>query len=159
MMTPEDQPAISPYHPRLRKKNLTKKLTKIIATNITLANLEENNQGLVREAVYVKDKSYFSLHNSVVSGFKLCILLDGKIGNISSNLAKINLQGVLINNCTGGIESEVTTNNLEIMNWYNNDSFSLEYSKINNSDLFLEANIKKTPDFRIKANDNMILRN
>lgn len=144
---------------KIENADLTKKLTKIIATNITLANLEENNQGLVREAVYVKDKSYFSLHNSVVSGFKLCILLDGKIGNISSNLAKINLQGVLINNCTGGIESEVTTNNLEIMNWYNNDSFSLEYSKINNSDLFLEANIKKTPDFRIKANDNMTLRN
>ncbi|MFV8376628.1 hypothetical protein [Flavobacterium sp. LB1P71] len=144
---------------KMENTDFSKRLTKIVATNITLANLEDNNQGLVKEAIYIKDKSYFSLSNSVVSGFKLCALLDGKIGAFSENLVKINLHNLLINNCMDKIQSEVATNNLEIMNWYANDSFSLKYAKITNSDLFIEANIKKTPDFRLKANTNITLRN
>ncbi|MFV8346928.1 hypothetical protein [Flavobacterium sp. ZB4P13] len=116
--------------------DFSKKLSKITAHNITLINMEESNQGLVREAIYVKDKSYFSLNNSVVSGFKQCVLLDGKMAVIPANLAKINLQGILINNCESNIQSETAANNTEIMNWYNNDSFSLEYSKVPNSSLF-----------------------
>lgn len=144
---------------KIENTDLTKKLTKIVATNMTLANLEENNQGLVKEAVYIKDKSYFSLQNSVISGFKLCTLLDGNIEPYPENLAKINLHNVLINNCTGKIQSEKETNNLEIMNWYNNDTFSLEYATITNSDLFLESSIKKIPDFRIKTNTTVTIRN
>jgi hypothetical protein len=144
---------------KIENTDLTKKLTKITASNITLANLEDNNQGLVKEAIYIKDKSYFSLRNSVISGFKLCALLDGKIADFSENLAKINLQNLLINNCDAKIQSEVATNNLEIMNWYANASFALEYAKISNPDLFLGANIKKTPDFRLKSNANVTLRN
>ena len=124
-----------------------------------MANLEENNQGLVREAIYIKDKSYFSLNNSVVSGFKNCILLEGKIANISANLAKINLQTVLINNCDGGIQSEIPTNDPEIKNWYSNESFSIEYSKTSHSTLFKESNPKKTFDFRLKVDPIVVSGN
>lgn len=136
--------------------DFSKKLSKITANNITLINMEESNQGLVREAIYVKDKSYFSINNSVVSGFKQCVLLEDKIAVIPANLAKINLQGILINNCESNIQSETAANNTEIMNWYNNDSFSLEYSKVPNSSLFSEPNTKKIPDFRLKANNVVV---
>lgn len=144
-----------------KKENadLAKKLTKITANNITLINAEENNQGLVREAIYIKEKSYFSLNNSVISGFSPCILLENKIANISTNLEKINLQGLLINNCIGGIQSEVAANDTEINNWYNKDSFSIEYSNMSNSELVLEPNIKKVPDFRMKTNDILSVEN
>lgn len=144
---------------KIENADVTKKLTKITATNITLANLEENNQGLVREAIYIKDKSYFSLNNSIVSGFKNCILLEGKIANISANLAKINLQTVLINNCDGGIQSEIPTNDPEIKNWYGNESFSIEYSKTSHSALFKESNPKKTFDFRLKIDPVLVSGN
>lgn len=136
--------------------DFSKKLSKITAHNITLINMEESNQGLVREAIYVKDKSYFSLNNSVVSGFKQCVLLDGKMAVIPVNLAKINLQGILINNCESNIQSETAANNTEIMNWYNNDSFSLEYSKVPNSSLFYEPNTKRIPDLRLKPNNVVV---
>lgn len=139
--------------------DFTKKLTKITANNITLVNTEENNQGLVREAIHVQEKSYLNLSNSVISGFSPFILLDNKIANISENLMKINLQHILINNCTAGIQSEDVINNPEIMNWYRNDNFYLQYSKINNLDLFVEPNIKKNPDFRIKTNQNLAIEN
>ncbi|MFE3869078.1 hypothetical protein ACFX5E_13495 [Flavobacterium sp. LS2P90] len=136
--------------------DFSKKLSKITANNITLINMEESNQGLVREAIYVKDKSYFSLNNSVVSGFKQCVLLENKIAVVPANLAKINLQGILINNCESNIQSEIEANNTEIMNWYKNDSFSLEYSKVPNASLFAESNTKKIPDFRLKANNVVV---
>lgn len=144
---------------KIENADVTKKMTKITATNITLANLEENNQGLVREAIYIKDNSYFSLNNSVVSGFKNCILLEGKIANISANLAKINLQTVLINNCDGGIQSEIPTNDSEIKNWYSNESFSIEYSKTSHTALFKESNPKKTFDFRLKVDPIVVSDN
>ncbi|MES2852721.1 MAG: hypothetical protein V4698_07385 [Bacteroidota bacterium] len=144
---------------KIENTDVTKKLTKITATNITLVNLEENNQGLVREAIYIKDKSYFSLNNSVVSGFKSCILLEGKIANLSANLAKINLQTVLINNCDGGIQSEIPAYDAEIKNWYSNKSFSIEYSKTSHLALFKESNPKKTFDFRTKAEPILVSDN
>ena len=46
---------------KIENADIEKKLTNVTAANITLVNLEENNQGLVREAIYVKDKSHFTL--------------------------------------------------------------------------------------------------
>ena len=91
---------------KVENADLTKKLTKITANAITLVNAEENNQGLVREAIHVQEKSYLNLNNSVISGFSPFIVLDAKIGYLSENLAKIKLQNLLINNCTASIQSE-----------------------------------------------------
>jgi hypothetical protein len=144
---------------KVENADLTKKLTKITANTITLVNAEENNQGLVREAIYVQEKSFLNLSNSVISGFSPFIVLDDKIGYLSENLAKIKLQHLLINNCTASIQSEDATNNPEIINWYVNNSFYLQYSKISNIELFTEPNTKKNPDFRVKAIQNLAIGN
>jgi hypothetical protein len=144
---------------KVENADLTKKLTKITANTITLVNAEENNQGLVREAIHIQEKSSLNLSNSVISGFSPFIVLDDKIANISENLAKIKLQHLLINNCTASIQSEEPTNNPEITNWYANNSFYLQYSKISNIELFVESNTKKSPDFRLKANQNLAIGN
>jgi hypothetical protein len=135
---------------KIENTDITKKLTKITANNITLVNTEENNQGLVKEAIYIKEKSYFSLNNSVISGFSPCLLLENKIANLSSNLAKVTLQGLQINNCSGGIKSETEEYNPEIVSWYTNDSYAIEFTKITNTELFIESSTKKRPDFRKK---------
>jgi uncharacterized membrane protein len=128
----------------------SKKLTKIEAQNMTFLNTQENVQGLVREAIYIKDKSFLSLNNSVISGFEAVVLLDSKISNITSNLTRINFQGVIANNCTEKFISEDATLNTEIMQWFNNEAFNMEYSKISNDNFFLQPVIKKYPDFRLK---------
>lgn len=130
--------------------DFTKKLTKINASNITLINTEDNNQGLVREAVYIKERSYFSFSNSVISGFSSCVLLENKIGTLPANLAKINIQNLQINQCNAVVESEAAAQNSELISWYNSDTFSLEFSKWNNTELFIQPDVKKNPDFRIK---------
>jgi hypothetical protein len=138
---------------KIENADVSKKLTKIIANNITLVNTEDNNQGLVREAVYIKEKSYFSLNNSVVNGFSTCVLLENKIGANPINLAKINILGLQINRCNGVVQSETAINNPDLLNWYNSDTFSLEFSTFNNTELFLQSDIKKSPDFRKKINN------
>ncbi|MBW4360703.1 hypothetical protein [Flavobacterium taihuense] len=135
---------------KIENADVNKKLTKITANNITLVNTEDNNQGLVREAVYIKEKSYFNINNSIIDGFSSCVLLENKIGVLPANLAKINIQGLQINRCNGVVQSENATVNPELSNWYNSDTFSLEFSKFNNAELFMQSDVKKSPDFRAK---------
>jgi hypothetical protein len=136
---------------KIENADVTKKLTKITANNITLVNTEDNNQGLVREAIFIKEKSYFSLNNSIVDGFSACVLLENKIGANPTNLAKINIQGIQINRCKGMVQSEAPMNNPDLVNWYNSDTFSLEITKLNNTELFIQSDIKNSPDFRTKT--------
>jgi hypothetical protein len=136
---------------KIENADIAKKLTKITANNITLINTEDNNQGLVREAAYIKENSYFSFNNSIISGFSSCVLLENKIGAQPTNLAKINIQGLQINRCNGVVQSESAVYNTDLLNWYNSDTFSLELTKVNNAELFIQEDVKNSPDFRIKS--------
>lgn len=144
---------------KIENIDMTKKLTNINASNITLVNLEENNQGLVRESVFIKENTFFNLTNSVISGFTPFALLEGNIGNGEVNLSKITFKNLIINNCNGEISSESATNNSGIRNYYNNMENALEFTKIKNSDLFTASNIKGNPDFRLKLNNTFAVGN
>jgi hypothetical protein len=135
--------------------DLTKKLTKVNANNLTLLSTEDNNEGLIKEAIFIRENSFLNIKNSVISGFNQCVLLDAKIKTFTENLEKITLNDMLFNNCKGYIESEIVDNNKAIKNWYTNDKYLIECSKINSKGLFLERDIKKIPDFRLQ-NSNII---
>lgn len=138
---------------KIENTDMTKKMTKINASNITLVNLEENNQGLVRESAHIGENTFFNLTNSVVSGFTPFILLNGNIGNGNENLSKITFKNVMANNCNGGIISESSSNDAGIKNWYSNSEFAIESTKIKSDELFLTPNIKGNPDFRTRLNN------
>ncbi|PKB18126.1 hypothetical protein [Flavobacterium sp. 5] len=141
---------------KIENADVTKKLTKITANNMTLINTEDNNQGLVREAVYIKEKSYFNINNSIIDGFTCCVLLENKIGAFPSNLAKINIQGIQVNRCGGVVLSESPNYNAELSNWYNSDTFSLELTKQTNNELFIQSDVKDSPDFRTKNTNSIV---
>jgi len=138
--------------------DMTKKMTKINANNITLVNLEENNQGLVRESIFVKENTFFNLSNSIVSGFAPFVLLEGAIGNGDVNLSKMSFKNTIVNNCNGGITSESASSNDSIQNYYNPNS-GLEYTKMKNTELFATPNIKGNPDFRASINNTIAIGN
>ncbi|MDW8851930.1 hypothetical protein SD960_17645 [Flavobacterium sp. MMLR14_040] len=135
------------------------KLTKINASNITLVNLEENNQGLVRESIHIKENTFFNLTNSIVSGFMSFVILEGNIGNGDANLSKINFKNVIVNNCQGEIISESSSNDAGIKNYYSKPQFALDFTKIRNIDLFTTPNIKGSPDFRVNQNNTIAIGN
>ena len=144
---------------KVQNTDMTKKLTHINASNITLVNLEENNQGLVRESVCVRDNTYFSLTNSIVSGFTPFALLEGNAGIGEENLAKITFKNIIINNCNGGITSDNGGTDPAIKNYFDNSAFGLNYTMIKNSELFTMPNIKGSPDFRMNVNNTIAIGN
>lgn len=144
---------------KIENTDMTKKMTKINANNITLVNLEENNQGLVRESVYVRENTFFNLNNSIVSGFSPFVLLEGNIGNGEVNLSKLTFKNLIINNCTGGITSESSASNSTIQNYYTTAQSNIEYTKSKNTELFMLPNIKSNPDFRANVNNTLAIGN
>ncbi|MEZ0183007.1 hypothetical protein AB9T89_12250 [Flavobacterium oncorhynchi] len=144
---------------KVENTDMTKKMTKINANNITLVNLEENNQGLVRESIYVRENTFFNLNNSIVSGFSPFVLLEGNIGNGEVNLSKLTFKNLIVNNCTGGITSESSASNSIIQNYYNTAQSNIEYTKSKNTELFMLPNIKSNPDFRANVNNTLAIGN
>ena len=144
---------------KIGNTDMSKKLTKIDATNITLVNLEENSQGLVRESVYIRENTYFNLSNSIISGFTPFVLLEGNIGDGDVNLSKITFKNLVINNCNGGITSESGSGNTSIQKFYGNPIFFLDYTRLKNSELFSMPNIKGNPDFRMNVNNTLAIGN
>ena len=141
---------------KIENVDITKKMTKITANNLTLINTEDNNQGLVREAIYIKENSYFNINNSIVDGFSSCILLENKIGTLPENLAKINIQGIQVNRCDGIVMSESPNYNPSLNNWYNSVTFSIDFTKFSIKELFIQSDLKELPDFRIKNKNSIV---
>ncbi|KAF2332620.1 hypothetical protein [Flavobacterium daemonense] len=144
---------------KIGNTDMSKKMTKINATNITLVNLEENNQGLVRESVYVRENTFFNLSNSIISGFMPFVLLEGNIGNGEVNLAKLTFKNLIVNNCNGGITSESSSSNPAIESFYSNQNSDIQYTKMKNTELFAIPNIKGSPDFRANQNNTLAIGN
>lgn len=129
----------------------TRKRTQIIAKNITLLNNEDNDQGLVKEAIYIKNDSFLDIKNSIVSGFSQCLIIEDQILNDIANLQKIKLENMIFHNCKQYIQTESSGNDKQIENWYSNDKFNNMSSKTLKTELFFESDIKRTPDFRMKS--------
>ena len=140
--------------------DLTKKLTKVIASNITLINedVENTTDGLVREAIFIKENAYLEMSNSVISGFNQCVLLDANLKMNFDNLDKVKLQNILLNNCKSFINSETVENNKQLESWFNNVKFNIECSKVANSNLFMELDFKNLPNLQLKNNNILTSR-
>lgn len=137
---------------KIENYDLSKKLTKIVANNITLVNNEDNNQGLVKEAIYVKNDTFFELNNSIVSGFNQFLLLEDK-AVLNSNLDKLKFHSVVINNSKYIVQLEKEIANNQIEESILNDVNNIQTLKVNREDLFVETDVKKNPDFRLKSNN------
>lgn len=138
--------------------DLTKKLTNVTAKNITLLTEESDNTGLTREAVFVKEYSFLNMSKSIISGFNQCVLLDGKIKPTPENLDRIKLSEMQINSCNRYVESEAAEKNTVLDSWYDHEKFVIDYSRVNNTTFFIDTDIKKTPDYRMKQDQLLTSR-
>lgn len=132
------------------KADLSKRFTNVIANNITMLNESVEGNGLIKEAILIKENCSFNISNSVVSGFSQSVLFDKGFKVKLENLEKIKLRGLLFNNCSGYVVSENAEYNQQIKNWYSANNNVIEYSTINDVALFSEIDSKKLPDYRIK---------
>ena len=133
----------------------SRKMTKIAATNVVLSNNEENNEGLVREAIFIKDKSALSLDKCVVTGFNTAVLIDESSLNKVKDIESITIKDSTINFCTTFFNCNYNSNTISTD--FQNSGYFINniVSTTDNLELFRDYNVKKNPDFRLKGLSNV----
>ena len=132
----------------LEKFDGQRKKTNLKVTNITLVNTEDNNQGLIKEAVFVSNESYFTISNSVVYGFKEFLMVND-IYDIATFDEYVKCMNLIIGHCEatfrtmqgGGVISGMDINFFLIKN-----NCTVSNGVIH--DFFINPIFSETPDFR-----------
>lgn len=140
---------------KIENMDFTKNMTKINAMNVVLANNEENlTEGLIKEAIYVKDKSSISLDKCIITGFNSAIVVAEGALNKAKDIENITFKDSNINNCVKFLECENNVNSINTDYQNSNYFINNQITKIENIELYKEFNIKKNPDFRLRVSSN-----
>jgi len=121
---------------KLEDFNSNGNITSVQANNITLVNVEDNDQGLVKEAIHLGKNSHLTFENSIVYGFRDFLILDRQLPK--KELEEfLRLKNIRISHCENDFNSET-------------------YQKIKITDdsmtrFFINPNLKDAPDFRHAA--------
>lgn len=140
--------------------DFTKPFSKVVASNITMVNAEENDQGLIKEAIKVKENTFFTLDNSIVFGFSSVVLFDKKINKTAADFSKIELKKLLISACSKTFESELDKSpSFEaIANGYYMTAANEIDIKNDTIEMFTQSNFREEVDFRLK-NKTVVAKN
>ncbi|VXB10668.1 conserved exported hypothetical protein [Flavobacterium sp. 9AF] len=144
---------IDKYDPQRSKTNVK-------ATNITLVNIEDNNQGLIKEAVYVSNEANLNLSNSVVYGFRDFLMLD-RFSMTDEFEKYVKLKNLVIAHCTKVFSSmdEGDTSRMDTDFIASKNALTISDGPIN--DYFKSTDFSITPDFRYlkieRTNSNVVL--
>ena len=129
--------------------------TNVKAYNITLVNTVDNNQGLIKEALYVSNEANFSLTNSVVYGFRDFLMLD-KFSMVDEFEKNIKLKNLVIGHCENTFSSldNYETLKMDVDFIASKNNIAIADGAIN--DYFKSTDFSITPDFRYLKIDNNI---
>ena len=130
-----------------------KEMTRVNASNFTMMHTEDIGteiQGLKYEAILIRENTFLTLTNSVISGFSHLIVFSDTVTISNEYLEQIVLKDLLINDTKVIGTTQNTYYNSFISNWYQEKPFGIEYIKLKNDELFASTSMKKKPDFRIK---------
>ncbi len=131
-----------------------KEMTRVNATNLTMMHTEDigtETEGLKHEAILIRENTFLTLTNSVISGFSHLIVFGETVTISNEYLNKIVLKDLLINDTKVIGTTQNTYFNSFITEWYQGKQFGIEFIKLKNDQLFANMSIRKKPDFRIKG--------
>ena len=133
--------------------------TNVTASNLVLVNTEDNDQGLVKEAVFVSKESQLSFSNSVVYGFKDFLMVK-EFSFMDEFEKNIKLKNLVIGHCNNTISSMKLKDTLEMDIDYLFSKNNIKVSDGLIEDYFMNANVLETPDFRYlkieRTNNNLV---
>ncbi|WAC01823.1 hypothetical protein N7U66_18375 [Lacinutrix neustonica] len=139
----------------------SRKKTNVKGNNVTLVNIQDNDQGLVKEAIYLEKDSYLNLINSNVYGFKDFIVVND-IFILEEFEEYVKLKDVRISHCKKdfSLNFEDLILDLPVKN-YNYSMHNVRVTDEKIDDFFINPKMKYTPDFRhislIKNMNNIVL--
>ena len=134
----------------------TKKKTRIKLQNVTLLENEINDAGLIKEAIYMNKDAFLDLENVLVTGFKSCIAFDDYYFE-RQNYKNVTIKNLLVDNCKTNFSDTNDTTSLDtddmlsiIDEYFSIPAGNLSKSDIKFKDLFIDNELRKQPDFRMK---------
>ena len=134
---------------KIENYDSTKKKTYIKLNNVTMTNDEENTMGLVKEAISLKTDSFVEVNKCVVAGFSSFIALDDKYLE-RDNFKKIKVYNSTIDSCSELFTNEALAKAQNANDWFTQNDKLLYVTNTGINNLFMNNNVKKKPDFRIK---------
>ena len=140
---------------KIENMDFTRKLTKVNAENITCVTSDDNYEGLVKEAIYIKDKSTFNLDKSLISGFSTGILIAEASLNKLKDIETITFKDCQMNNCPTLFSCEYYTNNINLDIQTSAYFMNNITSKVPHIEMFREITNKKNTDYRFKDVSNL----
>ncbi|WP_130735361.1 hypothetical protein [Flavobacterium sp. J27] len=136
--------------------------TNVKAANITLVNIEDNKQGLIKEAVYVSKEANLTLTNSVVYGFRDFLMLDQF--SMTDEFEKyVKLKNLVVAHCTNtfSILDDSSSSKMDTDFIASKNAITISDGAIN--DYFKSTDFSITPDFRYlkieRNSSNVVLNN
>ncbi|MES2812152.1 MAG: hypothetical protein V4670_06750 [Bacteroidota bacterium] len=129
--------------------DLNKKTTRVDADYLTIINDNNTANGISSEAIYLKEKTMFKIKNSVVSGFKKGVVLGSLIKGNYESMSSFLFENILFNHCDTNFTSENNQYASFVENWFINGNYLIQNDFLEDSKLFMEVDLKKTPDFRL----------
>jgi len=130
--------------------DLSKPITHVKATKVVFVNIEQNDQGLVKEAIYISDNAKLELKNSVISGFRSGVNLNQNINLNSEDIEKIDIQNCIINDCLYLAEKETYVDYKDFIIYFSNEKYKNRLKSLDKKELFVNPEISSNPDFRIR---------
>ena len=132
--------AIEKFDPQRNK-------TKVNASNVTLVNTEDNNQGLVKEAISVFNESFLNLSHSVVYGFK-DVVMTKDFDYIDEYEQYVKLKNMIVGHCNNVFASTNTEGkfSMDINYLISKNNIAVSDGTIDN--YFMNPIISETIDYR-----------
>ena len=134
----------------------TKKKTKIELKNVTFLENEVDDKGLIKEAIFLHEDAYLNLENVLVTGFKSFIAFDDFYFE-KQNYKNVQIKNSVLDNCKTSFSDMNDTATLDtedmlsiIDEWFSNPKNNFTKSEIGFKNLFIEHELRKQPDFRMK---------
>lgn len=134
----------------------TKKKTLVKIKNVSLIDIPVEEIGLPKEAVYLNKEAELEIDNCIVTGFNTFVVFDNYYLD-NENFKYIRINDCIIDNCltffskinfTEG--SEFNEDLTAVNKWFLNPLKANIISKNGYNNLFIEGDLKKQPDFRLK---------
>lgn len=134
----------------------TKSKTTIKLKNVTMVNNDQNVSGLLKEAIYLNKDSFLETKDCVLTGFKSFIGFDDFY--FEKELYKnVKVKNLIVDNCfsvfsdtTFKVSFELNEIITTINEWFITPVNNIASSEIGFANLFIENDVKKQPDFRLR---------
>lgn len=141
---------------KIENHDASKMKTSVRLNNVSMVNIENNDLDLVKEAISINPEAYLEIENSLVIGFSSLIAFDNYFLE-KENYKKIKVKNTSIHNCniifsdkTFKFDFEMAQKLNAIQDWFMESSNNIVESKIDIRELFVNPDVKKYPDFRVK---------